>query len=264
MIARKLTRLFLTPLLGFILSCSGNSAEDLEIDCTQSDLSIQVVSSVKSDCDIPGSIVLDANGGEPPYTFSIDGDNFQDSSTFDNLFAGEFQILVRDKIGCSSSVSFTLESEPTGITLILSSSNSECLSATGSITAEASGGVGALTYSINNGDFSEKASFTALSSGGYTITVKDEENCRVQKSIQVKTTTSLSADIMPIIQKDCSISGCHNGSQSPRLVTENEVMQNADRIKSETQAGTMPRNRTLTDNEIDLIACWVDDGALNN
>lgn len=69
---------------------------------------------------------------------------------------------------------------------------------------------------------------------------------------------------MPIIQKDCAISGCHNGSQSPRLETNQEVIANAARIKSETQAGSMPRNRTLSDQEIELIACWVDDGALNN
>lgn len=264
MIHRRIIFVLHFLIVSFLQSCSGNSEEDLGIDCTKSDLAIQVTSFLKSDCDVPGSIEVRAEGGEAPYEFSVDGDNFQESSTFENLFAGNFLILVRDNTGCTSSIAFTLESEPTGIALSLASSDSECLSSTGSITAEATGGVGELMFSLDGGKFSKTSSFNALASGKYDVTVKDEENCQVKKSIQVRTNTSLSGDIMPIIRKDCAISGCHNGSQSPRLISEEEVVKNAIRIKSETQAGTMPRNRSLTDSEIDLIACWVDDGATNN
>ncbi|WP_424961178.1 hypothetical protein [Ekhidna sp.] len=256
---------FIVSLLvaALLMGCRNNS-EEPGIDCSESDLQVEVISSTKSDCQIPGSIEVEANGGDEPYEFSIDGVTFQESAVFDGVFAGLYTILVRDNQGCDTEVSFTLESEPTGITLNLASSNTTCGLTTGSVEASASGGTGSLMFSINESTFSAETTFSNLAQGDYTVIVKDEENCEVSKNIQVKTNTSLIADIMPIIQKDCSIDGCHNGSQSPRLITEQEVIQNAGRIRSETQARTMPRDRTLTNGEIQLIACWVDDGALNN
>lgn len=259
---RNTTVLTIISLLSF-LSCSKDS-EDPGVDCSISDLAIEIAASVKSDCDVPGSVTLLASGGEEDYTYSLDGESFQTSSIFENLFAGGFTFTVRDDVGCTASINFTLESEPTGITLNLSGTESNCTSSTGSISADATGGVGELLYSIDGSGFSATSQFPGLSPGEYSVTVKDEEECSVTKTLQVLTNTSLANDIMPIITKDCAISGCHNGSQSPRLLSTAEVMSNANRIKSETQAGSMPRDRTLTQTEIDLIACWVDDGAKDN
>ncbi|MEQ6165696.1 hypothetical protein AAOE16_00760 [Ekhidna sp. MALMAid0563] len=246
-----------------LTNCGDNSA-DPGIDCTASDLQLAVISFTKSDCQVPGSFEVSASGGEAPYEYSIDGVEFHESSVFSGVFAGTYIILVKDNQACVSEVSFTLESEPTGITLNLTSTNTTCGLTSGSVEANASGGTGSLMFSINQSTFSEETSFPNLAQGDYTVTVKGEEDCEVSKTIQVKTNTSLTTDIMPIIQNDCAITGCHNGSQNPRLTTEEEVIQNAGRIRSETQARTMPRDRTLSEGEIQLIACWVDDGALNN
>lgn len=40
------------------------------------------------------------SGGEAPYTFSIDGENFATSSTFRNLKKGDFTIQIKDNNGC--------------------------------------------------------------------------------------------------------------------------------------------------------------------
>jgi len=250
---------------GYVLfvGCNGDKGELLP-ECEASDLAVSVISSVKSDCDRPGSIIVAAEGGEKPYMFSLDGVTYQPDSTFSNLAAGNYSIRVMDALGCTASVDFNLESEPTGIILNLSSTKTICGEASGSIEASASGGTGTFMYSLNGSGFSASGSFVNLPQGTYEVVVKDEENCLVTREISIVTTTRLETDIMPIIQKDCAISGCHNGSRSPRLTTPQEVIQNATRIKSETQAGSMPRNRTLSQREIDLIACWVDDGAPNN
>lgn len=251
--------------LYLLLLCGcANNTEVPGINCAASDLFVEVIDFTKSDCDQPGSITLDATGGEGEYTYSIDEINFQDSPDFENLFAGVFNVSAKDENGCIATKEFTLESEPTDITLNLTVTTSNCTSSTGSITAEASGGVGTLQYSIGGGSFIDSNEFTSVAPGKYTVTVIDEEGCRVSKLAQVKTNTSLSNDIMPIIIKDCAISGCHNGSQSPRLVSKNEVIANSAKIRSETQAGSMPRDGTLTQTEIDLIACWVEDGANDN
>ena len=77
-------------------------------------------------------------------------------------------------------------------------------------------------------------------------------------------TTTYSGVIQGIIASNCAISGCHDGSISPDLTTFNTIQSRASRIKARTANGSMPRGRTLTQTEIDLIACWVDDGALEN
>ncbi len=259
---RRLPFLILFISLAFY-ACE-NNVEQPGFDCSASDLSIEVVSSTKSDCQVPGSIKVKASGGDGFYSFSQDGENFQSDSTFNDLFAGNFTLQVKDGAGCVASVDFILESEPTGITLTVESTISDCADPTGTVTANATGGTGDLSFSLDDGDFGTENVFQSVGAGEHTITTKDEEGCEVVKSVFVNTSTSLKDDIMPIIRKDCAISSCHNGSRSPTLTTTSAVIQNAGRIRSETQSGSMPRNRTLTRSEIDLIACWVDDGAKDN
>ncbi|WP_420318688.1 hypothetical protein [Ekhidna sp.] len=243
--------------------CANNSEEDLNIVCLES-LEINVSDFKKSDCEVPGFIEVTASGGEEPYTFSINGVDFVESNVFSDLFAGNFVITAKDALGCTAEVSFKLESEPTGIELTLETTKSDCTSATGTLEAIANGGSGTLQFSLNEGAFAEQNTFSSLAPGEYSVTVKDDENCQVNKTVRVNSTASLESDIIPIITNSCAISGCHNGSQSPNLTTSSSIISNAIRIKSETQARSMPRGSTLPQSEIDLIACWVDDGALDN
>ena len=78
-------------------------------------------------------------------------------------------------------------------------------------------------------------------------------------------TVSYSDDIVPLLEANCIKSGCHDGlSGPPNWGVYSNVKEKAAKIKEFTQDGTMPADGTLTQQEIDLIACWVDNGALNN
>jgi len=70
--------------------------------------------------------------------------------------------------------------------------------------------------------------------------------------------------IKPIIESNCAISGCHNGSQEPDLRSYAEIIRNKESIKTRTSDRSMPLGRTLTQTQIDAISCWVQQGALNN
>lgn len=77
------------------------------------------------------------------------------------------------------------------------------------------------------------------------------------------TDVSYTNDIDPLLTQKCA--PCHiGGGQFPDLTTYVSVSQNAELIKTVTQNGTMPQNGFLTQDQIDLIACWVGNGALNN
>ncbi len=76
---------------------------------------------------------------------------------------------------------------------------------------------------------------------------------------------SLSNEVIPLMNTNCAISGCHVvGVQSPNLSVKANVISNASKIKSETQSGNMPRGRTITLAEKNIIKNWVDQGAKDN
>lgn len=76
-------------------------------------------------------------------------------------------------------------------------------------------------------------------------------------------------DIQPIIETNCALPGCHNGSNAsiPDWTLFSNIQDKATLIKIRTANNTMPPSTsgiTLTSSEIADIGCWVDDGAQNN
>ncbi|NND34196.1 MAG: T9SS type B sorting domain-containing protein [Saprospiraceae bacterium] len=51
-----------------------------------------------------GAIYFTGNGGNPPFTYSIDGVNFSDSLFFENLTGGSYSLTIRDERGCTQIV----------------------------------------------------------------------------------------------------------------------------------------------------------------
>lgn len=74
---------------------------------------------------------------------------------------------------------------------------------------------------------------------------------------------SFSVTIKPIIDNNCI--QCHDGSYHPYDFRVFSVVENnASMIKQLTQNRVMPKEGSLTQEEIEQIACWVDNGAPNN
>lgn len=245
--------------------CS-NNIEVPQIDCSLSDLSISIVSQVSSNCSTPGSMTVSATGGTEPYLFSADGVNFQSSPVLEELSAGNYSLVVKDTDGCSASISATLEGESGSIALSVAADNAACGSETGSIEIEATGGVEPYSYRLDGGTGQASGAFEGLSIGSKTITVQDSDGCEVTRQVQITTGVSLSGDVMPIINSNCAVTGCHNGSRFPDLSTTTGVISSSSRVLARIQAGTMPpaSRADLSQEAIDLIACWVNDGAPDN
>ncbi|WP_420318689.1 SprB repeat-containing protein [Ekhidna sp.] len=259
--------LLYATLLPFIvfMGCSDND-EDPDIDCSQTDLSVAISSTVEPTCSGTGSISLMGSGGNEPYEFSINGVDFQSSSEFSGLVAGSITVTIRDSNGCTSQVNATLNSTD-GISISVTTTDSDCLDASGSIAIEASGGDGVFTYSLDGGTSQSANTFSNVGSGAHEITVSDDSGCSATTDVYVSSMVSLSGDIMPLLQRECTFSGCHNGDNGANRnwTDKDNVLAMASNIKSRTQSGSMPRSPgTLTQDEIDIIACWVDDGAKDN
>lgn len=75
---------------------------------------------------------------------------------------------------------------------------------------------------------------------------------------------TLSQNIQPIVEQNCAIAGCHLDSQAPLFTDSDDIIANANRIKARTSAGTMPPSGAISSTLVSEIACWVDNGAIDN
>jgi len=73
---------------------------------------------------------------------------------------------------------------------------------------------------------------------------------------------SFASTVFPIIMQNCL--SCHGGFQPPNLNTHGGIKANASLVKATTSNRSMPRGGSLTAEEIEKIAQWVDQGAKNN
>ena len=81
-------------------------------------------------------------------------------------------------------------------------------------------------------------------------------------------TASLSNDVLPIVQQNCAVAGCHvSGTGRANFTDKNVVIQFASQIRTNTSSGVMPppsSGKSLTEAEKKLISCWVQNGAKDN
>ncbi len=243
------------------------AAVSTTIDLSNDAISLMSSNITSASCgSANGSVTLDASGGITPYMFKIGNESYQDSPLFDGLAAGDYVFNAKDGSGCLSKLSVTIMNDASDLSLVINSTSAAgCGTSIGAISLSASGGDGTYTYQLNNGSFGANSSFSGLASGSYTVTVLDGNDCTDAKTVELNSGIKLSTQIMPLISANCAVSGCHNGSQSPNLSTKSQIISNASNIKRETGSRSMPTGgRTLTNAQIAQIACWVDDGALDN
>ena len=68
--------------------------------------------------------------------------------------------------------------------------------------------------------------------------------------------------MQPIIETYCAIPACHDGTGNIDFRVFSNL--NPGDMKARTQSGNMPKEGSLTPEQIEAIACWADDGGKNN
>lgn len=128
-------------------------------------------------------VVSGVSGGSANYTYSKDGTNYQVSSTFSSLAAGNYTIYVKDTNGEVGTASTTL-TQPSEITATVNKSDVFCNGAAeGSITVSSFGGGGGGPYSVKlnvGGTYQVTTTsriYSNLVAGSYTVFVQDSTGC---------------------------------------------------------------------------------------
>jgi hypothetical protein len=125
-----------------------------------------------------GSVTTTVTGGTSPYTYSWNTSPIQTNANATGLSAGSYTLTVNDKNGCTATTSVIIKEPPILTASIVSVVKVYCYGdSNGSITAGATGGTGAYTYSWSTLPVQTSATATGLTGGTYTVTITDANGC---------------------------------------------------------------------------------------
>ncbi|RPH32757.1 MAG: hypothetical protein EHM93_07980 [Bacteroidales bacterium] len=190
-----------------------------------------------------GEIHVAASGGAGGLTYSIDGGIPQADGNFTGLSAGDHIINITDILGCILPLTINVPEPPAIVFTTEEKTDITCFGvpADGTITLQASGGTGALTYTINANPLNPMngatltpgaglpAIFSGLMADSYSYLVTDSKGCTQLSTVNLDIIepalfTFVSATNTPL---DC------NGDNSTVTLV--------------TSGGTLPISYTLTD-----------------
>lgn len=119
-----------------------------------------------------GALTVNASGGVSPYTYSMDGINFQTNNTFYGLTSGNYTVTVMDANGAlSSDVGMVYNKCPQ---VSLTETDEHCPNSKGIIKASGVKGTKPYLFSIDGINFQSDTVFNGLKGNvTYTITMKD-------------------------------------------------------------------------------------------
>ncbi|MEO8149616.1 MAG: SprB repeat-containing protein, partial [Bacteroidia bacterium] len=170
-----------------------------------------VINVVFSDVSCNGGsdafINITDTGGLAPIQYSwSNGSTTQD---INNISVGTYTLIITDANNCGDTAVQVIN-EPTAITANTTTAASTCGQSNGSVSITASGGTGTLTYNWNTG--ATTTTVTNLTSGTYTVTVTDGNNCA--KSATAIITDQNGPTINSITPANVSCNGGNDGSIS--------------------------------------------------
>ncbi|HIB48713.1 MAG TPA: tandem-95 repeat protein [Flavobacteriaceae bacterium] len=183
---------------------------------------LELVSKTNILCngDNTGAITVTTSGGVPPYSYTLNGGTPQGSPTFNNLTAGNYNIVVTDSLGNTDDLLVTLtQPEPIIIELTKTNAAATALCQNGTATATVSGGVGPYTYQWDDPNNQTTATATGLSAsllGGtqYTVVVTDANGCTEEQSVIITCVQNCDAVINVTNITDVLCKGQNTGSAS--------------------------------------------------
>ncbi len=127
-----------------------------------------------------GSVSLGAvTGGTSPYTYNFNSLGFSGTTSYSNLAAGSYSLIVQDASGCTYTAPNIVINNTNGPTAItVTPTDATCGQSNGSVSlGTVTGGTSPYTYNFNSLGFSGTTSYPNLSAGSYTLIVQDASGC---------------------------------------------------------------------------------------
>ncbi len=126
------------------------------------------------------AIALSLGLGTPPLQIDFNGLGFSNQTFYNNLPAGTYSYTVRDDKGCTFTDSVTLTAPAPLTADIVLLQPYTCLQDASIQAQNITGGTPGYTFSLDGVTFGPSDTFTGLTTGTYTITVRDASGCAFQ------------------------------------------------------------------------------------
>lgn len=198
------------------VGCSSYSPQ-IYIDQSPALSATIAVTDVKCNGQADGSIVALPLNGNAPITFKLGlAGVYGPSNTFNGLRAATYSLYLKDAVGCSNFIKVTVQ-QPTPLQLDLSITNISCPGGQdGAINATGMGGIEPYLYRFGStGTLSTSSSFTSLKKGSYSVSIEDDNGCKLTKTAIVSQPPALQ---QTFTIKDVDCAGGQNGA-----ITSNAV-----------------------------------------
>jgi len=180
------------------ISATVNSTDSPELSISGTDVSCYGFSD--------GIVDLTVTGGTPGYSYNWSNGSINED--MNNVSPGDYSVTVTDIMGCTSTISITIN-EPPLLTTTITGEDVTCYGYNdGSVDLTVSGGTPGYTYLWSpGGETSED--IANLGPGTYSVTVTDANNCTVVTSYTVYEPPEL---LLTITSTPISTSGACDGT----------------------------------------------------
>ncbi len=132
--------------------------------------------------DNDGSVFVNATGGYPPYKYIWNIEDHYNVQNVSNLFAGNYRLKILDSEGCSLDTVININ-QPSEIEVLYYLVEPTCdINNNGYIEFEVTGGIPPYSYSWED-NRTYNSRITGLSSGEYSFTITDNNNCKKSPDI---------------------------------------------------------------------------------
>ena len=138
-----------------------------------------------------GEILFDApSGGQPPYSYSVDGVTFSSNMSFTGLSAGTYNVSVQDANGCVNTIVVNLtEPLPFAINFTIDNLVSCPEICDGEISVMPSNGTSPILYDLTGYSTQTSQSWTGLCGditfGSYNLSATDDNGCTASTNISL-------------------------------------------------------------------------------
>jgi predicted esterase len=165
------------------------------------------VAVVQPTCTVSTGAIDIAAPADTGFMYSINGQTFENYSSFSGLQANNYTVVIRNSAGClSPSVAAVIYTQPiTPMMPAIAVVQPSCAVPTGAIDIT-SPGVPGLVYSVNGTTYQSGPNFSSLAPGNYTVTAQDSAGCVSPSAAAIieALTAAPSAPTFDIQQPSCS------------------------------------------------------------
>ena len=198
--------LYSVEMMNISSSCQTSLVSTFNLIFSNPPITDLVITDVSATCgNNNGSIeITGVTGGQPTYSYEINSGGLSASTLYTGLTAGNYIVSVIDINGCSYSETITINSitGPTATTIALN--NATCGNNNGSINITGViGGTAGYAYSLDGSTYVGTALFSGLSTGAYTLFVKDANNCVFSQGFSINSVGGPTALATTITNESC-------------------------------------------------------------